>query len=171
MYRFFTVPYDASQNQTAYRFVIPMPWPQIYIRALWGVATIPAYLEFTEKIHLQSTPLEHSCTQPNVAATVGNIFGNLLWNIFQCHRHWFFFFLGGFNIRKCSSLSGRPHFWKQPEIISSQIRGAGWVFYFSNRFMGQKFFDRKRLVGWSIAVVDNSKADPKFRPFSTHSFT
>jgi len=41
-------------------------------------------------------------------------------------------------------------FWKQPEVILSQIRGTGWVFHFRNTFLGQKV-----LVSYSIVVVGN----------------
>jgi hypothetical protein len=46
-----------------------------------------------------------------------------------------------------------------------------WVFYFSNRFWGQKRLDRERLVSWSIVMVENPIVGPKFRHFSKHSFT
>jgi hypothetical protein len=36
-------------------------------------------------------------------------------------------------------------FSKQTEVIRCQIRGIGWVFHFSNRFLGQKLLDRSAL--------------------------
>jgi hypothetical protein len=50
-------------------------------------------------------------------------FLELLLNSFQC-RHFFFFYV--FSILKSSSLYGRLYFWKQPEVLRSQIRGIGW---------------------------------------------
>jgi hypothetical protein len=76
----------------------------------------------------------------------------LLWNSFQCHCH---IFLDVFNILKSSSLYGRPYFWKQTEVIQSQIRGTGWVFHFSNRFLGQKLFNKELLVSYSTVMVEN----------------
>jgi hypothetical protein len=38
------------------------------------IASIPVCLQLTERGHLRSTPLEQLCTQPNDAATAGNIF-------------------------------------------------------------------------------------------------
>jgi hypothetical protein len=58
----------------------------------------------------------------------------------------------------------------ETEVIRSQIVGTGWVFYFSNRFLGQKLLDREYLVSWKIVMVENPIAGLKFRPFSTHSF-
>jgi hypothetical protein len=94
----------------------------------------------------------------------------LLWNIFQCRRRSFFGGEGSVNILKSSSLLGRLHFWKQPEVIRNQIKGIGRVFHFSNRFLSQKLRDTERLVSWSIVIVGNPIAGPKFRPFPTHSF-
>jgi hypothetical protein len=65
----------------------------------------------------------------------------------------------------------RLYLWKQPEDIRIKIGGTGWVFHFSNRFLGQKLLDRERLVSWSIVMVENPIVGPKFRPFYTHSFT
>jgi hypothetical protein len=39
------------------------------------------------------------------------------------------------------------------------------MFYFSNRFWGQKLFDRERLVSWSIVMMENPIVGPKFRLF------
>jgi hypothetical protein len=44
------------------------------------------------------------------------------------------------------------------------------VFHLSNRFLGQKLLDRKRLVSWSIVTVRNPIAGSKVRPFCTHNF-
>jgi len=38
------------------------------------IASIPVNLQLTMRVHLQSTPLQQLCTQPNDAATVRNIF-------------------------------------------------------------------------------------------------
>jgi 5-methylcytosine-specific restriction endonuclease McrA len=56
-------------------------------------------------------------------------------------------------------------FWKQPELTRSQLKRIGWVFDFSNWFLGQKLLDRERLVSWSIVVVENVIIGPKFMPF------
>jgi len=45
------------------------------------------------------------------------------------------------------------------------------VFHFSNRILGQKLLDRKRLVSWSIVMVENPVVGPEFRPLPTQSFT
>jgi hypothetical protein len=50
------------------------------------------------------------------------------------------------------------------------MREIGWVFHFSNGFLGQKLLDRERLVSWSIVVVENRIIGPKFRPLSAHNF-
>jgi len=39
-------------------------------------------------------------------------------------------------------------------VIRSQIEGVGWVFHFSNRFLGHKLHDRERLVNWSIVMAE-----------------
>jgi hypothetical protein len=57
------------------------------------------------------------------------------------------------------------------EIVRTQIRGVGWIFHSSNRFLGQKLLDRECLVSWSIVMVENPIIGPKFRPFSKHRFT
>jgi hypothetical protein len=56
-------------------------------------------------------------------------------------------------------------FWKQPEVISSHIRGTGWVIQFTNRFLGQKLLDRERLVSWNTVMVEIPIVEPKFMPF------
>jgi hypothetical protein len=38
--------------------------------------------------------------------------------------------------------------------------GTGWVFHFSNRFLGQKLLDRESLVSWSTVMVDNPTVGP-----------
>jgi len=45
------------------------------------------------------------------------------------------------------------------------------VFHFSNWSMGQKLLDRECLVSWSSVIIENPITGPKFRPFSTQSFT
>jgi len=57
------------------------------------------------------------------------------------------------------------------KVIWSQMRGIGWVFRFSNGFLGQKLLDRERFVSWSIVMVENSIVEPNFRPFCMYSFT
>jgi hypothetical protein len=54
------------------------------------------------------------------------------------------------------------------EVIQSQMRGIGWVFHLSNRFLGQKLLDREHLVNWCIVVKENPIVGPKFRPISMH---
>jgi hypothetical protein len=81
------------------------------------------------------------------------------------------YFLDVFSILKSSSFEGRLCFWKQSEDIRSHVRGIGWVFYFSNGFLGHKLLDRELLVSWSIVMVENPIVGPNFRPFSTYSFT
>jgi hypothetical protein len=44
------------------------------------------------------------------------------------------------------------------------------VFHYSNRFLGQKLFEREHLVIWSIIIVENPIIGPKFWTFSTYSF-
>jgi hypothetical protein len=39
------------------------------------IASIPIYLQLTERVQLQSTPLQQLCIQPNDGDTAGNIFG------------------------------------------------------------------------------------------------
>jgi hypothetical protein len=69
-------------------------------------------------------------------------------------------FLYIFNILKSSSLYGRFYFWKQPRVIRSQIRGIGWVFHFSNPFLGQKLTESVLWAGalswWRIQSLDQS---------------
>jgi hypothetical protein len=67
-------------------------------------------------------------------------------------------------------LSGQTLFWNKPEVIQSKIRGKGWVFNFSNRFLGQKILEGERLVSWIIVMVEDPNTEPKFRPSSAHSF-
>jgi hypothetical protein len=55
------------------------------------------------------------------------------------------------------------YFWKQPQIIWSQIREIWWAFHFNNTFLGQKLLDREHLVSWSTVTVDNPFTGPKFR--------
>jgi len=84
-----------------------------------------------------------------------------IWNSFQCHRHISYIF----NILKYSSLHGKLYFWKQLEVIRSQVRWTVWVFHYTNRYLGQKLFARERLVRWSTVMVENPIIGPKFRPF------
>jgi hypothetical protein len=53
---------------------------------------------------------------------------------------------------------------------SEPNQGVGWVFHFSNQFLGQKLLDRN-LVSQSIVMVEKPLIGPKFRYFSIHSFT
>jgi hypothetical protein len=87
----------------------------------------------------------------------------ILGNNFQCRRH--FFFLDVFNILKSSSLLMQTLF-LETEVIRRQIRETGWMFHFSNPFLGQKVLDRERLVSWRIFTVENPLVGLKFRPFS-----
>jgi len=64
----------------------------------------------------------------------------------------------------------RQTLFSETEVIWSHIRGIGWVFLFSNRFLVQKLLDRVYLVSWSIIMVENPIGGTKFRPFPTHSF-
>jgi hypothetical protein len=63
------------------------------------------------------------------------------------------------------SLKGRLYFWEQPEV-----KGTGWVFHFSNRFLGQKLLDRESLESWNSVMMENPITVPKFSPSSTYSF-
>jgi hypothetical protein len=90
----------------------------------------------------------------------------LLSNSFQCRHIIFFLFL-----KSSIFLSSPLLFWKQAEVIWSQIRGTWWVSEFRNRFLDLKLLDTGRLVSWSIVMVVNPITGPNFRPFSTHSFT
>jgi len=91
----------------------------------------------------------------------------LLWNTFQCHNC---IILNVLSILISPTLWGRLYFWKQPEVIQSQIRGTGWVFHFSKRFLGQKLLDRESLVSCSTVMVKNPISGPKFRTLSMNSF-
>jgi hypothetical protein len=51
------------------------------------------------------------------------------------------------------SIPLRQTSWKQPEVIQSQIRGIGWVFHFSNRFLCQKLLDRECCALWAEALL------------------
>jgi len=42
---------------------------------------------------------------------------------------------------------------------------GGCVFQFSNQFLGDILLHRKRHVSWSIVIVENQIAGPKFGPF------
>jgi hypothetical protein len=44
------------------------------------------------------------------------------------------------------------------------------MFHFSNRFLCQKLLERKRLVSWSIVMLENLIVGQKITPFPTHSF-
>jgi hypothetical protein len=52
-------------------------------------------------------------------------------------------------------------FWKQPQVIHSQVKGSEWVFHSNNRFLGQELLDRERLVRCSIVMVENPVDGPK----------
>jgi hypothetical protein len=58
-------------------------------------------------------------------------------------------------------------FLRTVRTIRSQVRGTGWGFHFSNRFLGQKLLDRERPVSWSIVIMENLVVGAKFRDFST----
>jgi hypothetical protein len=48
---------------------------------------------------------------------------------------------------------------------SEPNQGTGWVFHFSNRFLGYNLLDRERLVSWSTVMVENPIVGPNLRPF------
>jgi hypothetical protein len=56
---------------------------------------------------------------------------------------------------------------KQPDVI--EAKSVGWMFHFSNTFLGHKVPDRERLVSWSIVMEEDPIVGPKFRPFYTPS--
>jgi hypothetical protein len=165
----------SNGSEACFRHVLRFPtWRSSSIR---GAAVkfpesfycnIPVQLELTERDHPRSTPLEQLSSWPIDAATVGNIFGTPFVELLSVPSARVF---SVFSILKSSSPLGRLYFWKQPEVIRNQIRGTGWVFSFSNRFLGHKLLERERLVSWSIVIVKNPIVGPKFRPFSTHGFT
>jgi len=87
----------------------------------------------------------------------------LLCNSFQCHRNIFFFHYTTIFVPLRQTL-----FWKEPEVIWTQMRGIRWLLLFSNLFFGP---ERERLLSCSIVMVQNGIVGPKFRHFSMHSFT
>jgi hypothetical protein len=94
---------------------------------------------------------------------------HLFWKNFQCRCQIFIFHVS--SILKSSSIYGRLYFLKQPKVTRRQIMETGWVFYFSNRFLGQKLLDRVRIVSWSVRfAVENPIFWPKVRPFLKHIF-
>jgi hypothetical protein len=86
----------------------------------------------------------------------------LLWNSFQYRRH---FFYARFQYPEIFVPLRQTLFLEPAEVIWSQIRETEWVLNFSNRFLGQKLLDRKRLVSWSIVMVENPIVGPKLRFF------
>jgi hypothetical protein len=56
--------------------------------------------------------------------------------------------------------TGRSH--------SKPNQGRRVVFHFTNRFSGQKVFDRGRPVSWSIIMLESAVVGAKFRPFPAH---
>jgi len=98
---------------------------------------MPLYLQLTGMGHLLAQLLE-------------TFLELLLWNVFQYPE---IFVPLRHNL-----------FLEMPQIFRNQIRGIGWMFHFSNRFLGQKLLDRERLVSWSIVMVENPIVGPKFRP-------
>jgi hypothetical protein len=74
-----------------------------------------------------------------------------------------------FIIIKTLSLYGILYFGNSQKSFGAKL-GIGWVFHFSNRFLGQKLLDREHLVSRSIVILENPIVRPKFRPFSMHSF-
>jgi hypothetical protein len=101
-------------------------------------------------------PLSSCVLSPTMLPLLETFLELLLLNIFQCRE----ILLNVFNILKSSSLWGRLYFWKQPGAIRSQIRGTGWVFPFSNRFLGQKLLDSALWAGavswWRIQSLGQS---------------
>jgi hypothetical protein len=108
------------------------------------------------------SPLSSCALCPTMLLLLKTFLELLLSNSLQCCYH---ISLDVFSILKSASLGGRLYFWKQPEVIWSQIRGKGRVFHFSNRFLGQKLLDREYFVSCSIVMVENPIIRPKFRPF------
>jgi hypothetical protein len=88
----------------------------------------------------------------------------LLWNSFQCHGQFFFFF----GMSEMFAPLRRTLFLETAGSHFGEL--DGWVFDSSNRILGQKLLDRERLVSWSAVMVKNPIVGAKFRPFSTHSF-
>jgi len=135
------------------RFMIRFEWPISKCRCiltllimceiwLWSsrndfIASTPVYVQLTENSHLHRTWAAMHFAQ-------------------QCCHRWKHFwhcccveylsvplhFFIVLSILKSLSLSGRLYFWKEPEVIWSQIRGIGWVFHFSNKFLGQKLLEQ-----------------------------
>jgi len=92
-----------------------------------------------------------------------------LWNSIQCHHYTFF---GCLQYPEIFIPLRQTLFCKQPEVIwRSQITGKGWMFHFSNSFLGHKPLDRECLMSWSSVMVENPNVELNFRPFSIHSFT
>jgi hypothetical protein len=71
----------------------------------------------------------------------------LIWNIFQCCRHVFWMSSVSWNLCPFKIL----HFWKQPEVMRSQIRGLGWVFHFNKRFLARNCLTACELENYSRA--------------------
>jgi hypothetical protein len=96
-------------------------------------ANIPVYLQLIERDHLQSTSYGQPCTSPNEADITGNIFGASIVEQLSAPSL-FFFFLDvsvSWNLRPVKTI----YFWKQLQVIRSQMRGTGWVLHYSNRFL------------------------------------
>jgi hypothetical protein len=65
------------------------------------------------------------------------------WN--TCSASVTFFWLPSVSWNLCPFKA--DYFWKQPEVILSQIRGTGWVFHFSKEFLSRNLFDSTLWAG------------------------
>jgi hypothetical protein len=122
------------------------------------IANISVYLQLTERGHLQSTPLEQLCTYPNELPLLETFLDLQLSYSFQCCRQ---ILLDVFNVLKSSSLLRHYlFFWKEPDVIRSQVRGMGWVFHLTYRFLVQKLLDSVLWAGalslWRIKLLGQS---------------
>jgi len=127
------------------------------------IASIPVYLQLTERGHFHSTPLNSYTFSATMSPLLGTFLELLLQDSFQCNRQIFFGCLQYPKIFR----SLRQTLFLETEVIQTQVRGTGWVFHIKNRFLGQKLLDRVCLMIWNISIVENPIVGSKFRPFST----
>jgi hypothetical protein len=94
-------------------------------------------------VTIEVLPLSSHARSPKMLPLLEIFLEYLLWNIFQCYRH----FLLCLHYPKLF-VPLRQTLWKQPQVIRIKIRGIGHVFHCRNRFLGQKLLDRAGAFSW-----------------------
>jgi hypothetical protein len=159
---------------TWYMLVWCQRWPQVWDQYAWQDPEYEVWLFNCMPVFIftacwDGSPLNSYALGPTLLPLLEIFLEILLWNSFQCHCD-IFFWMSSMSWKLCP-FKANFIFGKQPQVIRSQIRGTGWVFHFSDRFLGHKLLDRERLMSWIIVMVENPTVEPKFRPFSAYSFT